>query len=182
MTNKAFIFLILFCVPFLSSAQEDSLKRSKVYKTWITLGGGSEIKGTIYQIRDSSILIANTFKRTDLLSPDKYDIQTINFNSIYLVTCRKEIWPGAVIGMVADAFSGVILGHVIGDSFSEDPMQWAASAELKAAFLGILFAIPGAAIGLLVTDIVFSLRIPISGNFENFNKNKNRLKKYSYLH
>jgi hypothetical protein len=26
------------------------------------------------------------------------------------------------------------------------------------------------------------IKIPISGNFEKFNKNKSRLKKYSYIH
>ncbi len=178
MKKLAFIFVILFGLPILSSAQEDSLKRSTIYKTWITLGGGSEIKGTIYQTRDSSILFANTFKRTDLLSPGKFDIQTFNYNSIYLVTCRKEIWPGAVIGMVAGAFSGAILGKQI--CKSDDPM--ADYGPLGSLVFGTLFTIPGAAVGIMVTDIVFTLRIPISGSFENYSKNKSRLMKYSYLH
>jgi hypothetical protein len=178
MKTLTFIFIVLFSASFSSSSQEDSLKRSTIYKTWITLGGGSEIKGTIYQLRDSSILIANTFKKTDLLSPGKFDIQAVNYNSIYLVTCRKELWPGAVIGMVAGAFSGVILGKIIGKS--DDPM--ADYRPLASVVFGTLFTIPGAVAGIIVTDIVFTLRIPISGNFENFIKNKSRLKKYSYLH
>ena len=179
MKTLTFIFIVLFCASFSSSAQEDSLKSSTIYKTWINLGGGREIKGTIYQIRDSSILFANTFKKTDLLSPGKSDIQTINDNRIYLVTCRKELWPGAVIGMVTGIISGVIIGQLTWKK-GDDPME--DYRPFASLVFGTLFTIPGAVAGIIVTDIVFTLRIPVSGNFENFNKSKSRLKKYSYLH
>lgn len=177
MKTLAFIIEIIFSLPHLSSAQEDSLKRSTIYKTWITLGGGREIKGTIYQIRDSSILFANTFNKTDFLN-GRCDIQNINYNGIYLVTCRKELWPGAVVGMVAGAITGAILGKNIGKS--DDPM--ADYRPLGSFMLGAAFVLPGAIVGIVVTDAAFSLSIPISGNFENYNKNKSRLKNFSYLH
>jgi len=177
MKKLAFILLILSGAPILLSAREDTLNRSTIYRTRIILGGGREIKGTIYQIMDSSIVFANTTNKMDFLS-GRYEIQTINYNRIYLVTCRKELWPGAVIGMVAGIFSGMIIGRNIGKS--DDPL--ADFRPLGSFMLGALFALPGAAAGLMVTDVAFSLQIPISGNFEIFNNNKNRLKKYSYRH
>jgi len=181
MKRLVFIFVILFCLTFLASAQEDSLKRSTIYKTWITLGGGSEIKGTIYQLRDSSILIANTYRKADLLTPGKLDLKTIDINNIYLITCRNKdnVWPGAVIGMVTGIISGVIIGQLTWKK-GDDPME--DYRPLASVVFGTLFAIPGAVAGIIVTDIAFTFRIPISGNFENYNKNKSRLKKYSYLH
>lgn len=179
MKKLAFIFVILFGLPFVSSAQEDTLHRSTIYRTRITLGGGREIKGTIYQIRDSSIWIANTFKKADLLSPGKFDVQTINYNNIYLVTCRKELWPGAVIGMVTGIISGVIVGQLTWKK-GDDPME--DYRPLFSVVYGTLFAIPGAVAGIIVTDIGFTLRVPISGNYEKFNKSRSRLMNYSYQH
>ena len=180
MKKLVYISVILLFFPLLSSAQEDSLKKYSMYKTRITLGGGSELKGTIYQIGDSSILLANTYLTVDLLTPKNVDINKINYDKIYLITCRNKnnIWRGALVGMVTGVLTGVILGHIIGDS--DDPMEWFSRAEEKAVLLGTLFAIPGAVTGVIVTDISFTIKIPIYGNFEKFNENKNRLKKYSY--
>jgi len=144
MKKLSFIFVILFGNHFLLSAQDDTLTRSTIYRTQIALGGGREIKGTIYQIKDSSIVFANTTNKMDFLS-GKYDIQTINYNRIYLVTCRKELWPGAVIGMVAGIFSGMIIGRNIGKS--DDPL--ADFRPLGSFMLGALFALPGAAAGVM---------------------------------
>ncbi len=177
MKTCIFIIVFIFSLPCLSSAQADSLKRTTIYKTQITLGGGSEIKGTIYQLGDSSILVASTTNKMDFFS-GRYDIHTISYDRIYLVTCRKELWPGAVVGMVAGAITGAILGKNIGKS--DDPM--ADARPFGSVMLGAILALPGAAAGVMVTDAAFSLSVPISGNFENYSKNKTRLKKYSYLH
>jgi len=183
MKKLVFISVILLCLPFISSAQEDSLQRSTNYKTRITLGGGSELKGTIYQIRDSSILIANTYRKADLLTPGKFDVKTIDYNNIYLITCRNKnkVLSGAAIGMVAGVFTGVILSITLNKNYTPRWFSIPNKGE-TAALHGILFAIPGAVAGIIVTDIAFSIKIPISGNFENFHKNKSRLKKYSHLH
>jgi hypothetical protein len=40
----------------------------------------------------------------------------------------------------------------------------------------------GAGAGAIISSISFGIKIPIYGNFERFNENKDRLKQYSYMH
>jgi outer membrane lipoprotein SlyB len=53
---------------------------------------------------------------------------------------------------------------------------------LGGVFGGSIGAGVGAGAGAIISSISFGIKIPIYGNFERFNENKDRLKQYSYMH
>ena len=187
--KKLLLLLVVFlCIPFLTVAQYES----KMYKTWITVGGGGKMRGTLYQTKDSSIVIANSFNRL-VLKSGNFDLSTVDFKNIYLIETRednvvsKELWKGALAGFLTGAIAGIISGFVSGDDVCEGTFCiFRFSAEQKALMGGLVFGIIGLPVGAGVKAIITSsslkITIPISGNYERFNENKERLKEYSYTH
>jgi len=184
--GKLLLLLVVFlCFPFLSSGQNES----KIYKTWITVGGGGKIRGTLYQTKDSSIVIANSFNKL-VLQSGKFDLSTIDFRNIYLIEAREDnvvskgLWKGALAGFLTGAVAGIITGFASGDD--ENCLILCMTAEEKALLGGLSFGLLGIPVGAGVMAIITSsslkITIPISGNFERFNENKDRLKQYSYTH
>jgi hypothetical protein len=189
MKNLLLLLVIFLSIPFLSVAQENS----GIYKTSITVGGGSKIYGTLYQIKDSSALIANTLRRMDLLT-EKFDLTTINHNDISFITIRekKDLSKGVKIGMLTGASVGVLFGIITGIQQSKkvstdglwhimifSPAQLAIGGGI---IYGAIGAGAGAGTGAIISGISVGIKIPIYGNFERFNENKDRLKGYSYIH
>jgi len=175
--KKLFLLLVvLLCVSFLSYSQEDTLKKSEIYKIWINSIDGSEIKGIIYQTNDSSLLISNTLKFTDHTRGFSEPIN-ICYNNIKVIKIRsgKKIKKGVIIGSA----TGFVLGGLMGyagqarRSSSEEVMTQAFAAG---AFFGVCGALVGGVAGS------FRITIPIDGSFKKFSENKNRLKEYSYIH
>jgi hypothetical protein len=87
--KKLLLLLVIFLsIPFLSSAQEDTLP--VVYRTWIKVSNDPEkIEGILYEIKDSSIIITNSFSRVDCLSGN-FRGKTIGYNFINNVEVRKN--------------------------------------------------------------------------------------------
>jgi len=82
-TSRKKLFLLagaFICIPFLLTAQEDTLQKSKIYRTWNSFGDMYNINGILYQIKDSSILVAETHSKKDLLSGN-YQIKRVNYNN-----------------------------------------------------------------------------------------------------
>ena len=184
--GKLLLLLVVFlCFPFLSSGQN----KSKIYKTWITVGGGGKMRGTLYQTKDSSIVIANSFNKL-VLQSGKFDLSTIDFRNIYLIEAREDnvvskgLWKGALAGFLTGAVAGIITGFASGDD--ENCLILCMTAEEKALLGGLSFGLLGIPVGAGVMAIITSsslkITIPISGDFERFNENKDRLKQYSYTH
>jgi hypothetical protein len=177
MIKPLLISVVFLSLPFLSSAQHDTLRKSEICKTWITLGGGSETQGILYQITDSAVQITNSFIVKDLLS-GKYQITKINYNNISVI----ETWSIRKFnrGVLYGAFAGTMTGMLIGFSLGSDGGGGGFTASDKAVMLGILGFLGGTLVGTFVG--LASIKIPIYGSFDNFNKNKSRLKKHSYIH
>ena len=183
MKKFVFIAVILLCIPFLSSAQEDNIP--KIYKAWITLNNNSpEVKGVLYDIKDSSISLTNSFSFSgaDYLSGN-FKLTTINYNNIYRIKTRRN--NSVVAGVLLGTSAGVITGAIIGGSQGDDPpcasfiCLFRMTAKDKALLGGVLGAFAGAGVGAL--SGLITIKIPINGNIQTFNKNKDRLRKYSYL-
>jgi hypothetical protein len=188
--KKLLLFLLFFLIiAFLSAAQEDS----RIYKTSITEGGGHELYGTLYQIKDSSILLANTFRRMDILLHN-FDLTTINHNDISFITIRekKDVSNGVRIGMLAGAATGVIIGIISGTQATKKEYSGYLGRitfippELEIALSGVLVGAIGAGVGAgtgaIISSISVGIKIPIYGSFDRFNENKDRLKQFSYMH
>lgn len=177
MKKVLLVFSILLYIPSFSSAQEDTLQIPKIYKTWIKQVSGDKIKGVLYQTNDSGILIANTFSRKDLFL-DNYQITGFNNNDLDKIHLRglNNIGKGILWG----TFGGLFVGAIIGFASGDDPpnVLFSMTAAEKALGLGIFGGVSGAVIGVALGSI--RIRIPINGNLDNFNKNKELLKKYSF--
>jgi hypothetical protein len=182
MKKHVIITLLLMYVPFLLPAQQDTVP--KIYKTWITLNDNSkEVKGILYEIKDSSIVVTNSLSRSDLLYGN-FNITIIDYGNINIVKNRRNnrVLFGFLGGITLGFATGAIIGYSQGDD--QCPInKWCIfqmTARDKASVGGILGALAGAGIGTIMGLV--KIKIPISGNFEKFNKNKSRLKKYSYIH
>lgn len=179
--KKLLLSLVIFLsIPFLSVAQEDSLP--VVYRTWITVNNNLQrIEGILYGIKDSSIFITNSFSRTDCLSGN-FSGTTIGYNFINNVKVRRN--NSVIVGSFLGAAVGFGTGAIIGASQGDDPpcqyiCIFQMTAGEKALFNGTLCTIPGAIIGALIGGI--KIKIPINGSIQTFNKNKERLRKYSFI-
>jgi hypothetical protein len=181
MKKLVFIAVILLSIPFLSTAQEDTIP--KIYRAWITLNNNSpEVKGVLFETKDSSISITNSFSRSDYLSGN-FNVTTIYYNNIYKINARRNnsVIAGFFLGAAAGAITGAIIGGSKGDDVcpAHHLCLFQMTAGQKAA-LGTLCSIPGATTGMIIGQI--RIKIPINGSIQTFHKNKERLKKYSYLH
>ena len=184
--KKLLLLLVIFLsFPFLSPGQYES----KIYKTWITVGGGGKIRGTLYQTKDSSLVIANSFNKL-VLQSGKFDLSTVDFKNIYLIEAREDnavskgLWKGALIGAMTGFFTGAMIGLAGGDD--ENCLFFCMTAGEKALLGGLSIGLLGIPIGAgamaIITSSSLKITIPISGNYERFSENKERLKKYSYMH
>jgi hypothetical protein len=182
MRKLLLVSTILIYISFLSSAQQDTLPKSKTFKAWIKFVDGSEIKlkwgneinGILYQINDSSLSISNLIEFTDHTQGFVVPIN-IDYTSIKVIKIRsgKSIGKGIVIGAATGLIFGGLVGYYAGQAYSE---------ELTAPILGVgaFFGTAGGLIGGLLGSL--KIIIPINGSMAKFSNNKGRLERYSYVH
>ena len=184
MKKLIIIWVIIWGIPLLSSAQEDTLPRSKIYETWVLRQGEfSTIKGTLYQVADSSVLVATSLNKYMIsrkdLSTGSFNLSEVDYNDIYIVKVRRS--NSVPRGSLTFALVGASLGAIIGTMVYEPQSGYGITfsqanyAEIGAV-VGSLFGIVGFAIGSI------RIEIPINGNIDTFNQNRSNLKKYSYMH
>jgi hypothetical protein len=179
MKKVALLTSILLCISIFSSAQKDTLQRIRIYKTWITLGSGATKQGLLYQTKDSSVVIANSLsnKGSSVIAVDLSELVATN---IYFIKARREgnVTKGVLIGATAGILAGVIIGLVSEPDVSNSFGTFV--PEIRALGGGILGVLPGILIGGMISSV--RIKIPINGSINKFNKEKEQLRKYSYLH
>jgi hypothetical protein len=187
--KKITLTAVVLCLFYSLSGQEDSSrsqtaekdKKLKIYKTWISFNNEPKVirgsLGVLYEISDSSIIISNSLVKKDY-STGNFKLSRITYNNIDYVKLRAKnnVGKGALIGTISGLLIGGFLGYVSGDD-NPDQMLFAFTAEEKAVGAGFGLAVCGAAIGALCGLI--QIKIPINGNLENFNRSKNKLKKFT---
>ena len=136
--------------------------------------GNRKIYGSIYEIKDSSIVVSNSHRQRDYLRKS-FQTKVINCSQIDVISVRHKNL-GALYGALGGLLAGAIIGYAQGD---DTPGIMSFTATDKAILGGFLGVLPGTLIGGLIGSI--KIKIPINGNFENFNKKKELLKKYSYI-
>lgn len=175
------IALILLCCLNSLNAQ-DTIQKIKIYRTWVSLNSEPfKIKGVLYEIKDSSILVSSSVVIQDY-SIDRFEVANLHINNIETIKTRRKnnIGKGVLIGAV----SGFVLGGLIGLISGDDPPCTSGSlicfrftAEEKALGTGVPLAVGGAGIGSLIGSI--KVKIPINGSINSYNRNKNKLREYS---
>ena len=179
---KKFVTLLTLaiCIFFSSSAQENLKYQNKIYKTWISLNTKtwtsidnkeSMLRGVLYEIKDSSVLISNSLLRQDYLKGN-FKVSYIDFKNIdhLHVRSKNSLAIGTFIGFVL----GVVGAYGIAQGIARED-------EIAGAMVivGTPFIFLGTAIGASAGSL--RIHIPINGNYENFKRNENRLERYSYL-
>jgi hypothetical protein len=182
MKMKMFVFLMIALAACGLSAQ-DVPEKTKIYRTWISLNNEPyKIKGSLYQVNDSSILVSNSFIIQDY-SQGRYETVELHLENIMKIKTRKKnsVGNGALVG----AISGFVIGGLIGYAAGDDSCpsgSWCIisfTAEEKAVMLGVPLSIFGAGIGALIGSA--KIVIPINGNAKTFNQNKSQLREYSII-
>ena len=177
------VTLILFCLFYSVSAQQNTgafnpdAKTLRIYQTWISfINQPNTVQGVLYAVNDSSIDISNSLLKEDYLK-SQFNVSKINYRNISTIKIRRK--NSTVTGSLVGAAAGLVIGSIICLASVDDPpgMFFSFTANEKALMIGSAMAIGGAGIGAVEASI--KIRIPINGNLENFNKNKNRLRKYS---
>ena len=164
-----------------SNVSNKNIPYSLIYITWISLNSETfKVKGILYEIKDSSILVANTVVMADYYI-DKLEISEFYIDNIETIKIRKStrIIKGALIGLI----TGITVGGISGFASGDDPpctscfIDFSRSAKQKAIVRGILSGIGGAVIGLLVGSA--KTKISIDGSISNYKTHKDKLREYS---
>lgn len=188
--KKLTVTTILLCVYYSLYAQDNIIKTGLnvdisgriIYNTKISFTNGKHLmKGVLYAVNDSSVLVSNSLVKKDY-STGKFELSKISFNEIDLIKIHRKnsvgrgIWIGALTGFA----TGGLIGWMSGDDPPPVPGSFTfmrLSAGDKAKMYGSLLAVTGALTGGLIG--VLEHKIPINGSMGNFNRNKSRLKKYT---
>lgn len=129
---------ILLFFSFGINAQ-NSTKKNKFHKVWITTLDGSKERGILFSADESSVKISknNYFDISNLTSIDSENIDVIKIRR------KGKIGRGAWIGAASGAGFGVILGLIVDD---EDTNE-----GLVATGGGITLGILGTGVGIVVS-------------------------------
>jgi len=169
-----FLIAVIFLYSIHSSrAQTNSIAPKKIYKTWIkTSEGPQKIKGVLFEIRDSSIMVSNSLKKRDYyhgnFNVSKVDVQMMDVVKI------KRAGSGdraTVIGMLSGFAAGGLIGYFV-TQFPDGSFNPGGNMLFAAWCTGL-----GTIIGAVVGSV--KIRIPIDGSQEKFDLNKSRLNEYS---
>jgi len=166
--GKATLAVLISFICLISvSAQENRVKKPKVFHAWVRLTDGTSApKGILYEVGDSSLYLKQR-AHDSLLTEYKY-------NQIQKVRIGRPMAPayGAGIGATAGAIGGVIAVNAIpgGLEYMTVPVS-----AVTMIYCGFLFGGAGA-LACSIKD-----RIPVNGSFENFEKYQSCFLDYSYL-
>jgi len=188
--KKLTVILIFFCCFYSLFAQknttEDSLittlpeKKIILYKIWIIYDWPKTLKGTLYDINDSSIIISNSYNKLDYVTGN-LNLSEINYKNIDLLKIQREhsVRRAIFLGTLSGFIVGAIIGSGIEDNIEDDNdfKIINTSKGQNTIITGILCGFAGAGLGSVFGNI--KIKIPIKGSEENFRNNKTRLKKYT---
>ncbi|RXP54274.1 hypothetical protein EC396_09425 [Lutibacter sp. HS1-25] len=159
------ILAILISFSFGLQAQNTS-KKIRPHKVWITLMDQSKVKGVLYSADDESIKISenNSLDISNLTTVSGEQINTLKIRRKGKI--GKSIWIGAVSGVG----TGVILG------LATESDGWEGVVATGAGFtLGVVGTGIGAGVGAI------KKRININGNMDTYKTYSNEIQSYSLV-
>jgi hypothetical protein len=153
------MFILLVGSFSLTTAQDVVNKKAKPYDTWvITSGSARTLKGTLYEVQDSSLSITNPYSN---------NFESFSYKDIDRVKVRrkKNVLKGAIIG----GGIGLIIPFVVNPGSGKDSDL----TPLVNTLMSVPFSLIGAGIGAGIGSL--KITIPISGNRDHFKAYKNKL-------
>jgi len=173
--------IVLCCIN--SVHAQDTVQKKKIYRTWVSLNSEPfKSKGVLYEMKDSSILITSPSVIRDP-SIGRSEVVQLYIDDIETIRTRKNnrVGKGILIGAVTGFAVGAMIGLISGDDppCSGSFFCFHFTAGDKAILAGVPLSVAGAGIGALVGSI--KVQIPINGSINNYNKNKDKLKEYTFL-
>jgi len=114
----------LLVLSFLLFLLTTTYAQINFYRTWVSFNGGqSEQTGVLFEVKDSSILISNSFKKRDYFN-ENFTTVDIPINNISIIKTRKKgsFRNRILIGAAAGAIIGVVWAQsrVSGDNEYDD--------------------------------------------------------------
>ncbi len=160
------MLLAIFMLFSIGLQAQNTSKKIKPHKVWITLMDGIKVKGDLYSADDVSIKIA---KNNSL---DVSNLTAISTQKIDIIKIRRKgkIGKGAWIGAISGAGFGIILGLATEDDGWEGLV---ATAE------GIFFGDPGTNTSAGIGAI--KKRIQINGNIDIYKSRLSEFQSYSLV-
>jgi len=172
------IAILILLVPRVTQAQYPQVKTAKLFRTWISLEGGGKKSGILYEVRDSSIILSDSRKKTDYTESGNYHLTKLNVRDITVIRMRKNnaVRRGIMIG----GLSGAFVGGLIGLTSTNTVKNKTASAGLTISaviFSSIFVGTCGAIIGAAFSPI--RSHVNIHGSLHKFDKNRDNLARRS---
>ena len=183
---KKLLFTTITCslFPFLSVAQRVNLNNGRHVKheTTIVLVGGDLRQGTLYQTKDSSLIMFDKFISSKYLSVANFYIKIVPYNKIYIIEINeKEIKPeygllGAIIGVIPGGLFGAVYDRK--EAAKGGINFWPGLGKSVGAIIGGLV---GVFIGITIGTKNNRTQFLINGDFEKFKENRDKLIECSYI-
>lgn len=160
------MLLAIFMLFSIGLQAQNTSKKIKPHKVWITLMDGIKVKGDLYSAEDVSIKIVENN------SLDVSNLTAISNQKIDVIKIRRKgkIGKGAWIGAASGAGFGIILGLATEDDGWEGLV---ATAE------GIFFGAVGTGVGAGIGAI--KKRIQINGNIDIYKSRLSEIQSYSLV-
>ena len=165
---RPILLLLAFLMPFSYGLNaQNSSKKAKIYKVWVTTMDGSKTKGLLYAADEQAIKIAKN------RSSSSSDLIVIDGEKIDLIKIRRrgKIGRSTWIGAAAGVGAGVIFGLAVDDGEGYGGIVTSAS--------GLFFGLIGTGVGAGVGTIKKKIRI--SGNSELYRSNLSFLQSISLV-
>ncbi len=155
------------------SQQKD--ENPRIYQTWVKMEGGKMPYGSLYQLKDSSILLSNATRHIDY---QLYNYRTTEFmvENIYNIKVRRK--GSKLKGLIIGSISGLCVGYLIGSAKGETSFLFSKIPARNTKILSVVvFTAAGTGLGVLLGSA--KITIPINRNKFIYKRNLKKLKKYS---
>jgi len=176
-TRKAVLTAaILLSVFNMIHAQEGKTQAVRLYETWISVSNeAEELRGILYRINDSSIVIADSKIKNDYLTGNLMLTEIPAMDIDYVKTRQQNIVKtGAIIGSVIGLSAAIGIGIAL-------EMAGAGGLGIIASIGIVPMAMAaGALLGMLVTGPAQNKTL-INRNINDFSLYRDKLKQYSFI-
>jgi len=179
MKKHIYLLVALLAAVIYTEAQTTAPGPKKLYKTWISVrGDNNKVKGALYEVRDSCLIISSSYQKDDYFKGDRYYLRKLNVSDIEAVSVRRNKAGGRSI--LIGSLSGIGLGAVMGmltTTPGGNEQEQGITKVSAALVFGLIFGIAGGVIGAAFSPI--KTRVAIHGDYAVFNDNRKRLQKRS---
>lgn len=176
------IVTVMMTLCTFSTWAQQVKNKARIYRVHLmTVGERKPVKGVIYELRDSSLLLSNSSYRKDI-EKSRMTLSEWRYSQIESIEIRRiEKTTGSVI---LGASIGLVFGGIIGLSQRDDeagsginilPLTRGQKATFIGLPLGFLGGILGDIAGVKKKSFI------VGGRFDQFQISKEGLREYSFL-